>query len=155
MIELLLSALTEVSLLLGNEIIFFLVVGAMVFLAEKRPEKRKKIILGIIVISIMVIALKNIFAVERPCIGIEAEHGCPSFPFMEYAFPSGHAAVAFLVMIVFLDKRSFPVFWVFALFIAFSRLFLGVHNFEDIAGALVLAPIAYHITDVLWGRYFA
>ncbi|MCP4648028.1 MAG: phosphatase PAP2 family protein [bacterium] len=155
MIEPLLSALTEISLLLGNEIIFFLVVGAMVFLAEKRPEKRKKIILGIIIISLMVIALKNIFAVERPCTGIEAEFGCPSFPFMEYAFPSGHAAVAFLVMIAFLDKKSFPVFWLFALFIAFSRLFLGVHNFEDIAGALVLAPIAYHITDVLWGRYFA
>ena len=155
MIEPLLSALTELSLLLGNEIFFFLVVGAMVFLAEKRPEKRKKIILGIIIISLMVLTLKNLFAAERPCVGAEAEFGCPSFPFMEYSFPSGHAAVAFLVMIAFLDKKSFPVFWLFALFIAFSRLSLGVHNFEDIAGALVLAPIAYHITDVLWGRYFA
>ncbi len=155
MIEPLLSALTEVSLLLGNELIFFLVVGAMVFLAEKRPEKRKKIILGIIIISLMVLALKNVFAAERPCIGMDAEYGCPAFPLMEYSFPSGHAAVAFLLMIAFLDKKSFPVFWLFALFIAFSRLFLGVHNFEDIAGALVLAPIAYHITDVLWGRFFA
>lgn len=155
MMEPAISVLTAISLLIGNEIFFFLLVGAMVLLAEKRPEKRKKIILGIIVVSILVVALKNIFATERPCIGIEAEYGCPAIPLTEYSFPSGHAAVAFLAMIAFLDKPTFLAFWVFALLIAFSRLFLGVHTFEDIAGALVLAPIAYHITDVLWGRYYA
>ncbi|MBD3397824.1 phosphatase PAP2 family protein [Candidatus Micrarchaeota archaeon] len=153
--DLLISALTQIFLLLGNEVIFFIVVGALLFFFEKRPEKRKKIILGIIVVSLMVIALKNLFALERPCTGIEAEYGCPAFPLMEYSFPSGHSAVAFLLMIAFLDKKSFPVFWLFAFFIAVSRFYLGVHTFEDIAGALVLAPIAYHATDVLWGRYVA
>jgi membrane-associated phospholipid phosphatase len=154
-IETLLSAFTQISLLLGNEIIFFLVVGAMVFLAEKRPEKRRKIILGIIVVSLMVVALKNIFALERPCAGPDAEYGCPSLPLMEYSFPSGHAAVAFLLMVAFLDKKCFPVFWLFALFIAFGRLSLGVHTLEDVAGSLALAPIAYYATDMLWGRFFA
>ncbi len=150
-----LSAFTELSLLLSNEIIFFLVVGAMVFLAEKRPEKRKKILFAIIIVSLMVVMLKNVFAIERPCIISDSPYGCPETPLMNYSFPSGHAAVAFLVMIAFLDKPTFPFFWLFALFIAASRLFLGVHTFEDIAGSMVLAPIAYHIADVLWGRYFA
>ncbi|MFP3949696.1 MAG: phosphatase PAP2 family protein [Candidatus Micrarchaeia archaeon] len=145
----------ELALLLGNEVVFFLVLGMLVFLAEKRPEKRKKIILGIVVVSLMVMGLKNLFAVERPCTGDAAEHGCPSFPYLEHSFPSGHAAVAFLVMIAFLDKKPFPVFWLFALLIAYTRIFLGVHTFADIAGALVLAPIAYYVTDILWGRYFA
>ena len=152
--EMLLSAFTALSLLLGNEIFFILLVGAMVLFAEKRAEKRKKILLGILVVAIMVVAIKNIFATERPCMD-GAEYGCPAFPLMEYSFPSGHAAVAFLVLIAFLDKPSFPLFWAFALFVAFSRLFLGVHTFEDIAGALALAPVSYHITDGLWGRFFA
>lgn len=150
-----LQLFAELSLLLGNEVVFFLVLGTLVFLAEKRPEKRKKIILGVIVVSVMVLGLKGLFAVERPCAGDVSEYGCPAFPYLEHSFPSGHAAVAFLVMIAFLDKKPFPVFWLFALLIAYTRIFLGVHTFVDIAGALVLAPIAYHITDILWGRYFA
>lgn len=150
--EPLVSFVQSLSTLLGNELIFFVVVGAMVLIAEKRPEKRKKIFFGLIILSLMVVCLKNIFATDRPCIGLDS---CPSIPFLEHSFPSGHAAVAFLVMLAFLDKPSFPVFWVFALFIALSRVLVGAHTFEDIAGSLALAPIAYYITDFLWGRYFA
>lgn len=150
--EMAIELLRQVSLLLGNELIFFILVGTMVLVAEKRPEKRKKILLGVLIVSLMVLGLKNIFATDRPCIGLDS---CPSFPFLEHSFPSGHAAVAFLVMLAFLDKKSFPFFWLFALFIALSRVFVGAHTFEDIAGSLALAPIAYYITDLLWGRYFA
>ncbi len=150
-----LQLFAELSLLLGNGAVFFIVLGMLVFVAEKRPEKRKKIILGVIVVSLMVAGLKNLFAVERPCAVANAAYGCPSLPYLEHSFPSGHAAVAFLVMIAFLDKKPFPVFWIFALLVAYTRIFLGVHTFADIAGALVLAPIAYYVTDMLWGRYFA
>ncbi|MBD3390024.1 phosphatase PAP2 family protein [Candidatus Micrarchaeota archaeon] len=149
------SLFAELALLLGNELVFFLVLGTLVLLAERRPEKRKKIILGVVVVSLLVLGLKNLFAVERPCAAGVSEYGCPALPYLGHSFPSGHAAVAFLVMIAFLDKKSFPAFWLFALLIAYTRLFLGVHTFADIAGSLVLAPIAYHITDSLWGRYFA
>ena len=150
--DILFSLFQAISLLLGNEIIFFAVVVSAVLIAEKRPEKRRKILLGILIISVMVVGLKAAFAKERPCTGLDY---CPSTPFLEYSFPSGHAAVAFLVMIAFLDKRSFPFFWVFAALVALGRVTLGVHTFEDIAGSLALAPIAYYITDSLWGRYFA
>jgi len=153
--EFLVSLFTEFSLLMGNELIFFPVVAIMILLAERRPKKRQKILFAVIVISLMVIGLKYMFAVERPCVALESPYGCPATPLSAYSFPSGHAAVAFLVMIAFLDKPSFPFFWIFALLIVASRIFLGVHSLEDIAGAIVLAPIAYYITDVIWRRYFA
>ena len=150
----LLNAFTDFSILMGNEFIFFIVVGAMVMLAERRSEKRQKILLAVIIASLAVIGLRHLFAVERPCMDEYAPYGCPDGPLSAYSFPSGHATIAFLVMIAFLDKPSFPFFWLFALLIAASRVFLGVHSFEDIAGAMVLAPIVYFATDALWRRYF-
>jgi membrane-associated phospholipid phosphatase len=148
------DAFTFVSLLIGNEFVFSLVLGALVFFTERRPQKRKKIILAILITFLLVVALKNVFAVQRPCRGELAESGCPDLFLSEYSFPSGHAAMAFLVMVAFLDKPTFPLFWAFALLVSATRLYLGVHTFEDIAGSLVLAPIAYYITDVSWRRYF-
>ncbi len=147
------SAIASLSILLSNEFIFFAAVGAMVVLSEKRKEKRIKIILAILFASLLVVGFKAFFAEPRPCQTTIGLVECPSFPFSAYSFPSGHATIAFLLMLAFLDKPSFPFFWLFAFFVAYSRIFLGVHNFEDIAGALVLAPIAYYLTDLIWVRF--
>ncbi|MBN2122182.1 phosphatase PAP2 family protein [Candidatus Micrarchaeota archaeon] len=149
--EPLMQALLFLSQAIGNEIVFCIILGAMVLLTEKRPQKRKKIVLAILITFLMVLLLKNIFAVERPCIA--GGDGCPDLFFPDYSFPSGHAAMAFIVMIAFLDKPSFPFFWLFAFLVSFSRLLLGVHTFEDIAASLVLAPISYSLTDFVWRRY--
>lgn len=151
----LISLFTWFSLLMGNELVFAVSMGSIVLFAERRQKKRMKLVLGVLVLVILLILLKSYFGVSRPCEGMETGYGCPDFPFFEYSFPSAHAAAAFLIMVAFLDKPSFPFFWIFALFVSASRLFLGVHTFEDIAGSLALAPIAYYITDSLWGRYFA
>lgn len=153
--DMLLSAITFLSILLSNEVIFFAVVGAMIFIAEKRPEKRKKILFALLITALLAVGLKLFFARDRPCMEIPGLIDCPSGSFLQYSFPSGHAVVAFLLMIAFLDKPSFPFFWIFAFFVAFSRIFLGVHTFEDVAGALVLAPIAYYISDMIWRRFDA
>ena len=135
-------------------LVFSIILGALALYFERRPQKRRKMLLAVLAAFIMVVALKNVFAVERPCRDSLAENGCPDLFLSEYSFPSGHAAMAFIVMVAFLGKPSFPVFWLFALLVSASRLYLGVHTFEDIAGSLVLAPIAYYVTDVSWRRYF-
>jgi membrane-associated phospholipid phosphatase len=151
--ELLTQALMSISQAIGNEFVFCIILGAMVLLTEKRPQKRKKIALAILITFLLVVCLKNAFAVERPC-SADGAGGCPDLFFSGYSFPSGHAAMAFIVMIAFLDKPSFPFFWLFAFFVSFSRLLLGVHTFEDIAASMVLAPISYSLTDFAWRRYF-
>ena len=65
--------------------------------------------------------------------------------------PSGHAAIAFTLMIAFIGKRPFPFYWAFALLVAYTRFYLGVHTFEDLAAALVLAPVAYQSADIIQG----
>jgi undecaprenyl-diphosphatase len=147
------SIITALSVLLSNEFIFFAVIGAMVFITERRKEKRVKIILAILTACVLVVGLKMFFAEPRPCEDSVGIVECPSLYFFNYAFPSGHATIAFLLMLAFLDKPSFPFYWLFAFFVAYSRIFLGVHDFEDIAGALVLAPIAYYMADLIWVRF--
>ncbi len=152
--EWLMDLFTVFSQILGNELVFSILLGSLVLFAERRPQKRRKLLLAVLITFLLVISLKNFFAVQRPCRDALTENGCPDLFLSEYSFPSGHAAIAFLIMVAFLDKPSFPFFWAFALIVSVSRLYLGVHTFEDIAGSLVLAPISYYITDVSWRRYF-
>jgi undecaprenyl-diphosphatase len=61
------------------------------------------------------------------------------------AFPSGHAATAFAgaVMLSAFAPRYRVVFYLLALGIAFSRIYVGVHFVTDVlAGALIGAAVA-------------
>jgi len=143
------DTLTSVSLLINDNIVFALLVLALLFVAERRNEKRLKVIIALVLVSVFTFAIKAAMAIERPCVPLGVAY-CPE----EYSFPSIHAAVAFTLMIAFLDKKQFPLFLLFALFISFSRLNLAVHSFRDIAGAMPIALIAYYVVDVLWRRYW-
>jgi membrane-associated phospholipid phosphatase len=135
-------ALTYVSQLLDNDFIFGALIVAIVLIAERRNDKRLKIFAALVLALTAGFALKSIYAIHRPCSGA----GCPT----DFSFPSLHAVTVFTLMIAFLDKRSYPLFLFFALFVAFTRLHLGVHTFEDIAGAFPVAILAYHIVDSRW-----
>lgn len=57
-----------------------------------------------------------------------------------YSFPSGHAASSFTAAVVlnkYLKKFS-PIFWIAAILIAFSRLYLFMHYPSDIVAGAVL-----------------
>lgn len=130
--------------LLDSEIFYALLVLFFVFFTEKRWNKRWKIITALVVVTLLCLATKMVMAIERPCaVGFLSKIPCPH----DYSFPSTHASIAFILMIAFLGKDIFPVYFVFAIFIAFSRIYLGVHTFEDIAGALAIAAIAYGLVD--------
>jgi len=135
-------ALTSVSLLIDNDFIFGGLVLALLFVAESRNDKRLKVLAALALAVTAGFALKSVYAIHRPCSGA----GCPA----DYSFPSLHAVTAFTLMIAFLDKRSYPFFLFFALFVVFTRLHLGVHTFEDIAAAFPVAVLAYHIVDSRW-----
>ncbi len=141
--------LTEASLILNNDIIFALLVIVLVLIAERRNPKRVKIFSAVLLAAIFSIALKSIFMVERPCALMDLDY-CPA----DYALPSLHATVAFALMISFLNKRSYWVFVLFALFVSFSRMVLAVHTFRDIAAALPVALVSYYIVAVLWRKYY-
>jgi membrane-associated phospholipid phosphatase len=131
-----------IGLFLNDSIIYGIVLLALVFLGEREGKKRWKVILAILIAVIAGLVIKELMAFDRPCIG---EDWCPE----SYSFPSMHAVAAFTLMTAFIRKKIFPVYLVFALFVAFTRINLGVHLFWDIAAALPVALIAYYITLIV------
>ncbi len=140
--------LTSISLMLNNDVIFFFMVIAMVFVAEKRNSKRIKIFSVFLLATVFSFVIKSFLAIERPCASMNLDY-CPP----DYSFPSMHAVITFALMISFLNKKNYWVFMLFALFVSFTRMVIAVHSFRDIAGALPVALITYYIVDVLWRHY--
>jgi undecaprenyl-diphosphatase len=134
-----------ISTFIDNAWVYAAIVLVLLFIGERRDSKRIKIMFSLALVVLVGMAVKASLAVDRPCIG---QSSCPA----DYSFPSMHAAVAFALMIAFLDKKSFIFYLLFALFVSFSRMNLGFHTFRDVCGGLVIALVAYYITDRIWER---
>ena len=143
------QAFLYLAQMLDNPYSFFAIIGIAVFLTEPRWEKRGKIVLALFIAGGMALLAKNIIMEPRPCASSDSMIPCP----LDYSMPSGHAAIAFTLMIAFIGKRSFLFYWIFALLVAYTRFYLVVHTFEDLAAALVLAPIAYQFAVLIWGAF--
>lgn len=148
--------LTDVARLFANELVLVAIIIALIVWGEKRKEKVWKIVLAVFLAFLLSTALKLALRTERPCGLLHSKVECPWAEFPNpwtYSFPSGHTLVAFTVALAFLNKREFPFYLAFALFVAFTRIYLGVHTFEDVAGSIALAPFVYYITDVIWKKF--
>jgi membrane-associated phospholipid phosphatase len=135
--------LRAVGEILANEFAYVAIIIALTVLGESRNDKRLKILVTFVAVMVLCAAIKQGLGHPRPCAG---EDWCPT----DYAFPSMHAAAAFTLMIAFLNRRSYPLYLLFALFVSFTRLNLGVHAFVDVAAALPIATIGYYAVDMAW-----
>lgn len=131
--------------LINNNFIYFILIITMIFLFEKENEKRTKILFAIFIVSISCILIKSIVARDRPCVNL---FWCPQ----DYSFPSIHSATAFTLMMGFLRKKNFLIILVFSLFIAFTRINIGVHTIEDVSGALPIAILSYYFVHIYWSE---
>ncbi len=116
----------------------------------------KAILIFLFVDTVVIILAKLIFSSPRPSASSEGEDGRLLGP-LKYAFPSGHASVAFGILMVLIPLfwdggRSFLYFLVsFVLvgLVCYSRIKLEKHWFVDIVGGIaVSAFISIPIT--LW-----
>lgn len=137
--------LRAAGLAIGNEVLYGALVMALALAAETRNDKRLKMAASMLLAVALCAAVKQLAAHERPCAGLG---WCPA----DYSFPSLHAAAAFALAMGFLGRGSYPLFLLFALFVSFTRLNLGVHVFVDIAAALPVAMLAYYAVDLAWPR---
>jgi len=88
--------------------------------------------------SVVVYFSKIIFGRERPFIAL--------VEYLNFAFPSGHAAIIFCILPLF--TRIYPkfkyYFYILASLVLYNRLYLGVHYFTDlIFGALIGYSLGY------------
>ena len=74
---------------------------------------------------------------------------CPQ----DYALPSTHAAAAFALAVSLLGTSLYFPALFFALFVSFSRIYIGVHTLADVSGGLAIALLAYYATLVLWHMF--
>jgi len=131
-----------IGLFLNDSVIYGIVLLILVILGEQNGKKRRKVILAMVIAVIAGLIIKESMAFDRPCVG---ENWCPD----GYSFPSTHAVAAFALMTAFIRKKLFPAYLLFALFVSFTRINLGVHLFWDIAAALPVALISYYITLIV------
>jgi undecaprenyl-diphosphatase len=73
------------------------------------------------------IVLKNIFMRFRPLLG---SISCPH----DFSFPSTHAATAFAAatILAYFDKKRCWFYYIVAILISYSRIYLGCHYFFDV-----------------------
>ncbi|MGB9719799.1 MAG: phosphatase PAP2 family protein [Candidatus Anstonellales archaeon] len=143
-----------ISIMTNSQAFLVIAIASLIVLFERKERdfaRISKILFIIFLAYILTEGLKNVFAVQRPCISeIESKIPCPS----DFSFPSGHVLIAGSVMFAYIKRKGFIIFWLFTILVAFSRVYLGVHTLVDVAGSIALAPLIFHFSNILWGWVF-
>jgi len=125
------NGLMNIFSFMGEGMIIF-ILTTIIFLLARKGKKLAFLWLSIIISAIITQLLKLIIMRHRPDVALSLDSS--------FSFPSGHATAVFSVLAVII--REIPWlkwFWlVFAVVVAFSRLYLGMHYLTDVvAGALI------------------
>ncbi|MCL4363614.1 phosphatase PAP2 family protein [Patescibacteria group bacterium] len=155
----------------GNSIfIWILVIAIVVFLEEKKypgiSSRDKKFIVVFLVSFILTaflaeIVLKNIFRRPRPFYVTSYSQfkvqpfltsGCPK----DFSFPSGHASSAFAAatVLAYFDKKRRWFYYLVAVIISYSRIYLGCHYFLDVLGGAILGYLISKSILYLTKKYY-
>ncbi|MEM4348287.1 MAG: phosphatase PAP2 family protein [Candidatus Anstonellaceae archaeon] len=141
------------SLLLHELHNFAFIIAGLVALSLLFNE-RKRTIFAVIAIAVAILlgfGMKNLLAKDRPCIETTSFVACPS----DYSLPSMHSLVAFTLAAAFLPSRLFLLYFAFAWLVAFSRIYLGVHTFTEVAAGLALSILPCMLTQHIYKAAFA
>lgn len=137
---------------------FWITIG-MLLCIPKKSRKAGIVLLAVIFLTndILLGILKGIAARTRPWMYINLpDLGMPG----GYSFPSGHTIAAFAAATVFYltDKRIGRFVYIFAAFVAFSRVYMFAHFASDvIVGAVIGSGTAFVICLLItegWDKLF-
>jgi len=113
---------------------FLLFFFVLIYLLKKEKEFFLSLI-SFITNGVVVWVIKEIVRRPRPM-----RSGTVLFQLSDWSFPSGHAASAFLIAV--LASKFWPkygkYFYILAILVAFSRVYLGIHYLSDVVcGSLI------------------
>jgi dolichol kinase len=135
----------DIAYWLGFSISFLLIYP---LLTEKDKIKTKWILYDLIPTVLMtyllVLGLKFLFKIPRPCFGLTP---CPITP----SFPSGHAAISFAaatIILIHLKKKIYLLFYCLAILVAISRVMLNFHTPLDVIVGSAIGIIIPFIKNI-------
>lgn len=145
----------------GSSILIWILVILIAVILEERKNpgisKRDKKFIIIFSLSFLLtafisdIVLKNIFLRTRPFLTnynhlqlFSTSFNCP----LDFSFPSAHAATAFTsaTILTFFDKKRRWLYYIIAVLISYSRIYLGCHYFADV---FLGAILGYLISKII------
>ncbi len=146
-------AATAISVFLHYDTYYLL--GALylgvLLLRPKRRTRLASLLVGLVILLAAVAVLKDAYSVARPCLNAKVPCG-PSDPEFLQSFPSGHTSVAFFFAAAAVGAPEFALFYPLAIVIALSRIYLGVHSFNDVAGGVVVGITSYALGELVGSR---
>ncbi len=137
----------------------YLIVGAVFFvwfLRQSRPKQKEIIILtgmSLFLVFISSTIADHLFYNPRPFV---VGHFTPLIPHKpDNGFPSDHVSLlSTIASVVFIFNRRLSVlFWVLALFVGVSRVYVGVHHPIDIIGSIIIATTMVILSRFVMTRF--
>ncbi|MFA6329048.1 MAG: phosphatase PAP2 family protein [Candidatus Micrarchaeia archaeon] len=114
-----------------------------------KEQRRLPFMVSAVAIALLLgVGMKAFLQEPRPCVDSPGKIPCP----LDFSLPSIHALLTFTLAILAVGNRSFAIYLVYALFTAFSRVYLGVHTIIQVASGLALAFFACVLCEMLWRR---
>jgi len=132
---------------ISNLDIVFLIISISIYVAgagvlfyyfyKKNNLRLMQLASGFGILFVLTEVLKNLLLRARPDLSDNL------------SFPSNHAAFAFFLAVFLPAKREYKILlWIWAILVAFSRLWLNKHWFSDvIAGAVIGIAVAFLVKN--------
>ncbi|MCJ7444924.1 MAG: phosphatase PAP2 family protein [Methanotrichaceae archaeon] len=107
-------------------------------------QRLKLLVITLVLTAVISELLKLVVNISRPC-QIDPNMYFSCLP--DNAYPSGHTSISFSFVYPFLGHILFPIFYVLALLIGWSRVYEGFHSWFDIGGGIAVAGLSYSIAE--------
>ena len=134
--------LTVISVFI-DQYLYLILPISLIFFKRKIDGKLMSLVISLLIILASSFFLKGLFQTSRPCDANLKLQSCPT----DYSFPSGHAAVAFAFLSFSLGSWFFVFYYLIAIAVSISRIYLGVHFLNDVVAGAVMGIISYFVSQ--------
>ncbi len=132
--------------LTASSLPIWIVIVALLIFFEEKINKRFIIylLISLFITSAIVFGLKNTVRRPRPAITISSLKKCDS----DFSFPSGHTSIAFAsaTILAAFDKKRRWFYYIVAVLISFSRIYLQCHFILDVLGGFLIGYLVSKLT---------
>jgi len=128
-----------------------LAIALLAFLLVLRfsTHRASPLFLSLVLSYFAVNILKAVISFPRPCTELAAKVACP----LTGSFPSGHSTIAGAFILSSVGTPLFPLFLLIGGFAFFSRIYLGLHTFGDVAAGLAIGVVLYSVSERFYHAY--